>query len=401
MVVISGEQLGAMMNRILATILIGFLCACDSGPDKKDEQLNFTEIQINNATTPNLFNDEHGGLLSYQRTINLESELVVTRIDALGALHEQVVARGNDWFVNWADFPAISRNGNHIVTWYLKKHDEGTYSYNIWLVQSFDNGQTWQAPLQLNNDESGGEHGFADIIPFKDGFLVSWLDGRNTVGHHGTHTGAMMVNWAIINSDGSVQSNETLDTRACDCCHTALAMVAGSPIIAYRDRSAEEVRDMAISRWENTEFGRPARWHNDQWQINGCPVNGPSVLDSQGQVALAWFTRATGSPELKFKVSNSAAISLSNTTLGRIDTVQRGHFSYVSHLSNASEAEPSVEIIRVDATSPSATRTYRVTKSSIMRSSGIPRMAIINDQLWVAVTNDKGIALYYSDEILR
>ncbi len=376
--------------------------ACDSSSIKTSIEPNFSVIQVNNASTPNLFSDEQGGLLSYQRTSQAETELVVAHIDHRGALTEQVVAQGNDWFVNWADFPAISRNGNHIVTWYLKKHDEGTYSYNIWLVQSFDNGATWQPPTQLNNDNSGGEHGFADIIPLGDSFLISWLDGRNTIGHHGAHGGAMMVNWAIINADGSVHSNETLDSRSCDCCHTALASVGGAPMLAYRDRSEEEVRDIAISRWNGAKFTESAPWHEDNWQISGCPVNGPSVIDRQGKAALAWYTQAKGNAELKFKVAGSAPITLSNTTLGRIDALQYGRYSFISHLSSTTDSGSTVKIIRLDSTDLSATaNTFRITASSAQRSSGVPRMAIINDQLWIAVTRDEGIALYHSSEALR
>ena len=390
------------MIRILVVSLVTLLSACDSPSIETRTEPSFSIIQINNASTPNLFNDEQGGLLSYQRTAHSETELVVGHIDHLGVLTEQVVARGNDWFVNWADFPAISRNGDHIVTWYLKKHDEGTYSYNIWLVQSFDNGVTWQPPTQLNNDNSGGEHGFADIIPLGDSFLISWLDGRNTVGHHGAHSGSMMVNWAIINSDGSVNSNETLDTRSCDCCHTALASVDGTPMLAYRDRSEEEVRDIAISRWNGTEFGDSAPWHQDNWQISGCPVNGPSVIDSHGEAALAWFTQATGTSELQFKVADSPPITLSNTTLGRIDALQHGRYSFISHLSNAADSDPSVDIIRLDSTDHSSKpTTFSITESSAQRASGIPRMAIINEELWIAVTGEEGISLYHSGDALR
>ncbi|RMA80013.1 sialidase family protein [Umboniibacter marinipuniceus] len=389
------------MLRTLVAISVILLCACDGLHSEKNTPPTFSSFHIDQGTTPSLFSDEQGGLISFQQLNHQNTELVVGHIDNTGEIHQQVVASGDDWFVNWADFPSISRNGDHIVTWFLRKHDEGTYSYDIWLVQSFDNGETWQPPQQLNNDNGGGEHGFADIIPFEDAFLISWLDGRNTVGHHGAHSGAMMVNWALIHSDGSVRTNETLDTRSCDCCHTALSEVSGVPVLAYRDRTVDEIRDIAVSHWQGVGFEEPTLWHQDNWQINGCPVNGPSVWESQGKLAMAWFTQATGVSELRYKVVGAEPTTLSQTTLGRIDSLQHDDYSYISHLHRQPTGRSSVNIIRFNSTTPAESDTLQVADSSASRSSGIPKMAVINRQLWIATTNDRGITLYRSSDALR
>jgi hypothetical protein len=61
-------------------------------------------------------------------------------------------------------------------------------------------------------------------------------------------------------------------------------------ILAYRGRSAEEIRDIYVTRFDGREWSVPTPVHNDGWVINGCPVNGPTV-DARGrEVAVAWFT---------------------------------------------------------------------------------------------------------------
>ena len=43
----------------------------------------------------------------------------------------QTIAKGSDWFVNWADFPAHAINEDLIITSYLKKSASGTYTYDV------------------------------------------------------------------------------------------------------------------------------------------------------------------------------------------------------------------------------------------------------------------------------
>jgi len=62
------------------------------------------------------------------------------------------------------------------------------------------------------------------------------------------------------------------------------------PIVAYRDRSDTEIRDIYVSRSVGSNWSQPVAVHRDNWQIAACPVNGPALSADGTAVALAWFT---------------------------------------------------------------------------------------------------------------
>ena len=89
----------------------------------------------------------------------------------------QTITDGDDWFVNWADFPAHAINEDLIVTSYLKKSASGTYTYDIILNLQKLSGEKIKQDFLLNTDGVKAEHGFVSIIPNnKKGFFITWLD---------------------------------------------------------------------------------------------------------------------------------------------------------------------------------------------------------------------------------
>jgi hypothetical protein len=92
------------------------------------------------------------------------------------------IAKGNDWFVNWADFPSTTALPDGTL-WahYLVKRSAGTYAYDVMLKQSKDGGKSWSTPVIAHNDGSESEHGFVSLWPWSASELaVAWLDGRDT-----------------------------------------------------------------------------------------------------------------------------------------------------------------------------------------------------------------------------
>ena len=59
--------------------------------------------------------------------------------------------------------------------------------------------------------------------------------------------------------------------------------------MAFRGRSATEVRDIYVSRFAEGRWSAPAIVHADGWRIDACPINGPSVSARGRDVAVAWF----------------------------------------------------------------------------------------------------------------
>ena len=210
------------------------------------------------------------------------------------------VNSGTNWFINWADFPAIAANNGNIIISYLQKSANGKYTYDAKVNLYSTATKTWKKNIVLHSDGTASEHGFVSIVPQgESSFYVAWLDGRNTTNntnheHHGS--GAMTLHGRLVNADGSMLAEVQLDDRVCDCCQTAMTSVNGNPIIVYRDRSISEVRDISTINIVNKKSAPPKTVYNDAWEIAGCPVNGPAIASFKNNVVVAWFTAANEHP---------------------------------------------------------------------------------------------------------
>ncbi len=229
----------------------------------------------------------------------------------------QTIAEGDNWFVNWADFPSTTALPNGTL-WahYLVKRSAGTYAYDVMLKQSKDKGKTWSKPILVHDDGTASEHGFVSLWPWSASELaIAWLDGRHTAqssGHeHSTIAGkeafgnAMTLRAAVFDARGKKTKEWQLDQRTCDCCQTDAALTDKGPIVIYRDRDANDIRDIYTSRYKGTAWttGNPVA--RDNWLMPACPVNGPAIaavktLSGQRGIprqmicpAFDWLTQAT------------------------------------------------------------------------------------------------------------
>ncbi|MFT5288003.1 MAG: hypothetical protein ACI8QS_001171 [Planctomycetota bacterium] len=219
--------------------------------------------------------------------------------DGFGPPHE--VARGDDWFVNWADFPTTSAlaDGSLLAVW-MRMLGEGTFAYGIQFSLSHDGGTSWSDPAWLHDDLTPAEHGFVSIVPLDESrFMALWLDGRDSTtarefraaGATETEPGAQQLWSRTIGSDGTLGIEMPVDDRVCDCCGTSLVRTGtGEVVAAWRDRSEGEVRDIYSARFDGKTWSRGQRVHRDNWVIPGCPVNGPRLAWGQGRLACAWHT---------------------------------------------------------------------------------------------------------------
>jgi hypothetical protein len=197
-----------------------------------------------------------------------------------------VAAEGTDWFVNWADFPSVVPGPDGLLAaHWLRRLPGNAYAYEVRLAVSGDHGRHWSEPLTPHDDGTATEHGFVSLLPGNDGVLAAWLDGRHTAGghdHEDSGGGAMTLRTQRFARDGNAAGpGIELDARVCDCCQTGAAMAAEGPVLVYRDRGDEEVRDISLVRWTSGGWQVPVRVHADRWRMPACPVNGPAV-DAQG-----------------------------------------------------------------------------------------------------------------------
>ena len=230
----------------------------------------------------------------------------------------QQIAHGDNWFVNWADTPhiAATEDGALWAHW-LRQSAKAAYAYDVVLSRSDDGGKTWTQPLTVNDDGTPTEHGFVSLWPqSRDSLGIAWLDGRNTAGEgHGGHeehgSGAMTLRVANFDAALRKSAEAELDPRTCDCCQTSAAMTSAGPLLVYRDRDGDEIRDIVATRFEHGAWALPRKVHDDRWKMPACPVNGPAIAASGRQAWVAWYTAAGDVPKARVARSQDGGDSFS------------------------------------------------------------------------------------------
>jgi hypothetical protein len=162
--------------------------------------------------------------------------------------------------------------------------------------------------------------------------------------------------------------------------------------VAYRDRSATEIRDIYVSKFVAGKWSEPAPVHRDNWQIAACPVNGPALSASGKNVALAWFT-AKGDEGHTFVACSADSgrtcgepIRLDDASaLGRVDLALLDDGSAAATWLEFAEGKAQFRMRRI---SPSGERSAAVTVAGLSanRASGYPRMAQSGAELIFAWT---------------
>ncbi|HEU4934112.1 MAG TPA: sialidase family protein [Pyrinomonadaceae bacterium] len=312
----------------------------------------------------------------------------------------RTVGEGENWFVNWADFPSvISLNDGSLAAHWLVKSGTATYAYNVNIALSKDGGKTWSKPIVPHLDNTQTEHGFVSLVPLSDGHLGAiWLDGRNMKAIKDGHdeskplSVSMTLRYAAIDANGKISEDAQLDERVCECCQTSATVTSDGVFAAYRDRSQNEVRDIYSVRQAGGSWGSPQTVHADNWEINGCPVNGPSVAAEGRNVAVAWFTGAGGTQRVKIAFSSDGGATFAapiqideGETQGRVDMVLLPDKSaLVCWLSGTSEGGE-LKVRRVDSNGSLGPPAV-IAKTDISRSSGFPRMARLGNEVHIAWT---------------
>jgi hypothetical protein len=350
-----------------------------------------------------------------QLAVGSDGRVVLSWLEQAGATKTRAFRyayrRGSEWttpttiverdnfFVNWADVPSVyPRGGGRLAAHWLQYNGAGTYAYDVRLSVSDPRGRNWMPDAAPHRDGTNTEHGFASFFEWPGGGTgVVWLDGREMSGGHGggheAERGAMTLRAARLAPDGAIGEDVRLEARVCECCPTTAVATSRGAVVAYRDRSDTEVRDIGVIRLENGKWTAPALVHADNWQIKACPVNGPALAASADRVALAWFTAQGDQPRVLVAFSNDAGRTWGAPvrvdearSLGRVDAVMLDDGSavvmWMEHLESGSE-------LRARVVHPTGKREPFITVTSMTadRQSGHARMVRSGRELvfaWVA-----------------
>jgi hypothetical protein len=181
-------------------------------------------------------------------------------------------------------------DGTLVANWYRSTQVE-LEAYDLWLSYSRDDGKSWARPFTPHHEHTKTQHGFASLFDLPTGLGLVWLDAREwELAKDDPEGGSVMLRYATFDRNWKQTADAPLNLRVCDCCQTAVAATSEGVVAAFRDRTTDEIRDIAVSRFENGGWSEPKTVHDDKWTIDSCPVNGPAISASGRNLATAWFT---------------------------------------------------------------------------------------------------------------
>ena len=393
------------MKNIILLLLVCIFFSCSNQKNEvatEPAAANYISAPAKSpSSVPHLFTDKHGVVyLSWIEKTDTVSLFKFSRLQANQWSEPQLIASGSTWFVNWADYPMIATDGGeNFISHILDKSGEGTYAYDIKMFTSTDKGANWTSPFTLHNDGKEAEHGFVSLVPYANNVFVAWLDGRNTVmegmdqrnmSDH-DHHGAMSLRAAVMDYSGNKINEWELDNKTCDCCQTTAVITDNGPIVIYRDRSDDEIRDMSIVRLINGTWTEPQAVFKDNWKISGCPVNGPRASAIGNNISVAWFSAPEGKPVVNVTFSHDGGATFSKPLRvdegkpnGRVDVTQiDDNACMVSWMEDGN-----IKVVKVNADGSKGS-SITIAASSEARSSGFPQMTRAGKELIFAWTDDK------------
>ncbi len=302
----------------------------------------------------------------------------------------RTIAQGADWFVNWADFPAlIELSDGSLAAHWLQRSGAGAYAYDIRIARSTNGGATWSAPITPHRDSTAAEHGFVTLYDAGVGGLgVVWLDGRR----YAAGDEQMTLRHAVIDAEGVLGEEAEIDARVCDCCQTTVAQTADGIVVFFRDRSGDEIRDIAAASLTAGEWSTPRRVHPDDWQLDACPVNGPKADARGDDIALAWFTAPADDARVHVAFSRDGGATFGDairvddgSPSGRVDLVLLEDGTAVVSWLERVEGEAEIRLRRV-AANGTMSESSTLTRTGAERASGFPRIARSGSRLVLAWT---------------
>ena len=184
----------------------------------------------------------------------------------------RMIATNRHFFRQPAESPSVISfaDGSLLAEWVEipPGASEAEYIY----VSASKDGVKWTSPAMAHQDRSPVQHALVSMVASGDreASLV-WLEALKG------EDAPSALRRTVVNNDGKVVKEESLDSDVCTCCPTSIVKTSRGLLVAYRDHTPQDIRDIAVIRFENGRWLPSKILNPDKWEINACPVNGAST----------------------------------------------------------------------------------------------------------------------------
>ncbi len=193
----------------------------------------------------------------------------------------RTIATNRHFFRQPAESPSVISfaDGSLLAEWVEipPASSEAEYMY----VSASKDGVKWTSPVMAHQDRSPVQHALVSMAASGDreASLV-WLEALKG------EDAPSALKRTVVSSDGKVMKEESLDPDVCTCCPTSIVKTSRGLLVAYRDHTPQDIRDIAVIRFENGRWLPSKILNPEKWEINACPVNGASAVAKDNRVAM-------------------------------------------------------------------------------------------------------------------
>jgi hypothetical protein len=180
--------------------------------------------------------------------------------------------------------------GRATVTYTVLK--DAHFSGKVMIARADNPAQSFAAPKPLTADNASQR--FTAFALDSDGrVFAAWIDKRNLAaakkGGKEYAGAALAFSWAEHDKD-FVPAKIAAD-NSCECCRIGVTMAGPKkPVVIWR-HIYDGVRDHAVTTFQDTTPGPVYRVAVDDWRIDACPHQGPSIaVGANGTYHATWFT---------------------------------------------------------------------------------------------------------------
>jgi len=313
-----------------------------------------------------------------------------------------VIASNRRFFRQPAESPSVVSfaDGSLLAEWV--EVPEGASEAEYIYVSASKDGVKWTPPVMVHQDRSPVQHALVSMVASGDreASLV-WLEALKGEDEPSA------LKRTIVGIDGKVVKEETLDPDVCTCCPTSIVKTARGLLVAYRDHTPQDVRDIAVIRFENGRWLPSKILNPDKWEINACPVNGASAAAKDNRIAIGWYTEAQDMPRTQLTFSGDSGATFGKPV--RVSTGNPfGHVSvalddqggaFISWLEEGKGADGVRLLVRQVTGAGVAGAVTQVAQGS-RQSIGYPRLLHTGNETWITWGNS-GTAKIQTARLLK